>query len=83
MDTETLLSQLNITQLTDNIFNTRRITRRDQRLLMYLLSSYRLGEQEQNLINRIYEMLNKGLLRVVDWNYLGISLLISLIFITI
>ena len=66
MDTETLLSQLNITQLTDNIFNTRRITRRDQRLLMYLLSSYRLGEQEQNLINRIYEMLNKGLLRVVD-----------------
>ncbi len=66
MDTEALLSQLNITQLTDNIFNTRRITRRDQRLLMYLLSSYRLGEQEQNLINRIYEMLNKGLLRVVD-----------------
>lgn len=83
MDTEALLSQLNINQLTDNIFNTRRITRRDQRLLMYLLSSYRLGEQEQNLINRIYEMLNKGLLRVVDWNYLGISLLISLIFITI
>ncbi len=66
MDTEALLSQLNINQLTDNIFNTRRITRRDQRLLMYLLSSYRLGEQEQNLINRIYEMLNKGLLRVVD-----------------
>lgn len=66
MDTQVILPQLNITQLTDNIFNTRRITRRDQYLLMYLLSSYSLGEQEQNLINRIYEMLNKGLLRVVD-----------------
>ncbi|MCT7952337.1 hypothetical protein NG798_21305 [Ancylothrix sp. C2] len=66
MNTETLLSQLNITQLTDKIFNTRRITRTDQRLLMFLLSSCSLGEHEQNLVNRMYEMLHKGLIRVND-----------------
>lgn len=50
----------------DKIFATRRITRYDQRLLMTLFSQGDLSDSDKALINRIYEALTQGRLRVVE-----------------
>ena len=60
-------SQLSIEQIVLEIFSTRRITRTDQRRLMsMLLAKDFLSSQEQNSINRIFESLRQGAIRVVD-----------------
>ena len=50
----------------DKIFTTRRITRYDQRLLMTLFSQGDLSDSDKALINRVYEALTQGQLRVVE-----------------
>lgn len=51
----------------ERIFSLRRITRADQHLLMSgLLSKNSLSEKEHQQINRVFDALQKGLLRVVE-----------------
>lgn len=59
-------TQLTIRQVTDKILSSRRITRRDQSELMRLLSHTVLGEREQDLVDRLYQELHMGLIKVVD-----------------
>jgi hypothetical protein len=48
------------------MFATRRLTRRDQQMLMTLFSQRDLSANDAALINRVYEALSQGRLRVVD-----------------
>ncbi len=66
MPAQVALSQATIGEVAKQIFASRRITRKDQRLLMSLLSHSSLGETEQKLVDRIYVALHNGLLQVVD-----------------
>lgn len=50
----------------EKIFSTRRITRDDQQLLMHLFSQGRLSATDKDLLDRVYEALHQGRLRVVD-----------------
>jgi len=50
-------------QLVDRILSSRQITRQDQHSLLAL---YNLTVQEQALINRLFDRLRRGLIRVVD-----------------
>lgn len=50
----------------NKIFSTRQITRRDQQTLMLLFSQGNLTAADKELINRVYEALSQGLLKVVD-----------------
>jgi hypothetical protein len=54
---------LSLKDVADRILRSRRITRRDQRLLLSLAS---LNPDEQTLLNEVFDRLRKGLLRVVD-----------------
>jgi hypothetical protein len=56
----------NIEQTIDRIFAARRLTRQDQQMLMTMFSSRSLTPSDAPLINRVYEALNQGRLRVVD-----------------
>ncbi|AFY80703.1 hypothetical protein Oscil6304_0974 [Oscillatoria acuminata PCC 6304] len=57
----------NIEKIVERIFLTHRITRDDQRIfMMTLLSKDSLSSKEQILIDRVFEALRQGLLRVVD-----------------
>jgi hypothetical protein len=59
-------SESTISELTDKILNSRRISRQDQSQLMRLLCGSYLGEREQALVNKIYQGLHMGLIKVVD-----------------
>ncbi|MEL6490780.1 MAG: hypothetical protein AAFV85_26105 [Cyanobacteria bacterium J06634_6] len=48
------------------IFEARRITRKDQAFLMAVFASGKISAEDEALINKIYEALNTGRLRVVD-----------------
>ncbi|HEY9817326.1 MAG TPA: hypothetical protein V6D20_16215 [Candidatus Obscuribacterales bacterium] len=49
------------------IFETHRITRADQELLMALmLSKSALSDMDKNHVNRIFDGLSSGLVRVID-----------------
>ena len=60
------LPEVTIEELVNRIFSARRITRTDQRLFMMLLSQCLVTEEERRLIDRVYEGLRRGFLRVVD-----------------
>jgi hypothetical protein len=47
------------------ILASRRISRLDQRLLMVASSQAALTAQQENLISQVYELLHRGLLKVV------------------
>lgn len=53
-------------QTIEKILSTRRITRNDQTLLMTLITKEKLSQTDSALINRVYEALHQGRLRVVD-----------------
>jgi hypothetical protein len=56
-----------IESLIIRILNERRITRTDQQCLMSaLLSKEALTSEEHNQINRVFDALRRGLIRVVD-----------------
>jgi len=48
------------------IFATRQITRTDQVFLMTVFASGKISAADEVLINKIYEALNAGRLRVVE-----------------
>ncbi len=57
----------NINQIVTRIFSTHRITRADQKIFMAtLLSKDSLSAEEQSQIDRVFDGLRQGLLRVVD-----------------
>ncbi len=66
METQAPFCPVELRQITDQILSSRRITRKDQSLLMRLVMNTALGEQEQNWINRIYDDLRRGFIRVID-----------------
>ncbi|MCT7951150.1 hypothetical protein NG798_15225 [Ancylothrix sp. C2] len=54
-------------EVVERIFSTHRITRTDQQLFMKtLLSQDILSSYEKEQIDRVFEALRQGLLRVVD-----------------
>ncbi|NJM97026.1 MAG: hypothetical protein HC800_07445 [Phormidesmis sp. RL_2_1] len=48
------------------IFATRQITRADQGVLMSLFASGKISPEDEAMINKIYEALSAGRLRVVE-----------------
>ncbi|MBD1898251.1 hypothetical protein H6F50_22820 [Coleofasciculus sp. FACHB-712] len=61
------LPTISVQQIVERIFVFRQISRTDQRLLMStFLSQETLSEAEHLLINRVFDALKQGLLKVVD-----------------
>lgn len=61
------LSETQIDDLIDQIITSRRITRADQeRFMSLLMSKASLTEHEQLQINRVFDALRSGRIRVVD-----------------
>jgi hypothetical protein len=56
----------NLEQTVEKMFAARRLTRRDQQQLMAMFSKRDLSPNDAALINRVYEALSQGRLRVVD-----------------
>lgn len=60
-------NQILLETVLERVFTIRRITRQDQQLLMStLLSKEGLNEEEQLQISRVFDALQKGLIKVVD-----------------
>jgi hypothetical protein len=57
---------MNIESTIEKIFSTRRITRSDQQLLMGFFLQESISSSDKALIDRVYEALHQGRLRVVD-----------------
>lgn len=61
------LSTISLEQVVERIFRMRQITRIDQRLLMTaLLSKDSLTETEYKNINKVFDALQQGLIKVAD-----------------
>lgn len=52
--------------IVEQILATRRISRQDQQRLMHLFSQNSLSSSDKVTIDRVYEALSQGLLRVID-----------------
>lgn len=58
---------IRVTELVERLLATRKMTRADQHQLMAtLLSKNTLSPEEQAQVNRVYEGLRRGWIRVVD-----------------
>ncbi|MEM9539331.1 MAG: hypothetical protein AAGA60_07440 [Cyanobacteria bacterium P01_E01_bin.42] len=66
MSTQPLRSQDPIQRVIEEILASRKITREDQNILMSLLFDGVLGDTHQHEVNRIYEAVSHGFIRVVD-----------------
>lgn len=55
-----------VTAVVNRIVKTRTISRTDQRLIMGLLSKSILSDADMDLVNRVYQGLYSGSIRVVD-----------------
>lgn len=67
MQAQMNLPEMSIDQVIERIFATRRITRADQsRFMAALLSKNSLSVGEQEQINRVFDGLSRGLLKVVE-----------------
>ena len=67
MSVSASLPAVSVKQIVERIFVFRQISRTDQRLLMStFISQEVLSEAEHLLINRVFDALKQGLLRVVD-----------------
>ncbi|MCT7949865.1 hypothetical protein NG798_08705 [Ancylothrix sp. C2] len=61
------LSTISLEQVVERIFSLRQITRFDQRLLMTsLLSKDLLTEADHKSINKVFDGLQQGLIKVAD-----------------
>lgn len=68
MQAQAAVSQLSIEQIAQRIFTSRKISRSDQQWLMSaMLSKDSINTEEQTLIARLFQSLQKGTIRVVDW----------------
>ena len=62
-----LVSQVKFEELVSQIVQSRKITRKDQhRLMSSLLSQNSLGEKDRILIDKVFDGVRKGFLKVVD-----------------
>ena len=52
--------------IVEQIFATRRISRKDQQILMRLFSQSSISASDKAKIDLVYEALQQGLLRVID-----------------
>ncbi|HLP91874.1 MAG TPA: hypothetical protein VK184_25205 [Nostocaceae cyanobacterium] len=50
----------------ERVFKIRRVTRQDQQLMMYSLSSQELNENDRLQISKVFDGLKSGLIKVVD-----------------
>lgn len=50
----------------ERVFKIRRVTRQDQQLMMYTLSSQELNENDRLQISKVFDGLKNGLIKVVD-----------------
>ncbi|MGK7924599.1 MAG: hypothetical protein AB4290_04975 [Spirulina sp.] len=66
MSIQSLSSQDPVQRVIEEILASRKITREDQNLLMSLLFDGVLGDTHERQVNRIYEAVSHGLIRVVD-----------------
>ena len=67
MLTDTHIPESTIEQIVKRIFKTRQITRADQQMFMSaLLAKDSLSRSDRSHIDRVFEGLRRGLLRVVD-----------------
>lgn len=67
MSAQASLPKFAVEEVIERIFALRRISRSDQQLLMSaLLSKSSLSEKDQQQINRVFDALQKGSIRVVD-----------------
>lgn len=66
MTTQVLHPTTSIEQLVTNIRLSRKITRRDQRLLMAFGSQMGLSDTHLKLLGQVYDLLHQGCVRVVD-----------------
>ena len=57
---------INLEMTIEKILMSRRMTRDDQQLLMCLFSQGDLSSTDKILLDRVYEAVNQGRLRVVD-----------------
>ncbi|AFY80675.1 hypothetical protein [Oscillatoria acuminata] len=64
---QTTLPKLSVDQIVERIFALRQITRVDQQLLMAtLLSKNALNDREHTQISRVFDAVQRGLIRVVE-----------------
>ena len=66
MPTELVAPQVTLEQIVAKILASRKISRLDQRLLMNASSQCALTAQEENLLKQVYELLHRGLVKVVN-----------------
>ena len=57
---------LSVEERVAKIFETRQITRTDQDFLMAVFASGKISAADEALINKLYNALNSGRLRVVE-----------------
>lgn len=57
---------ISIQDVVNDVFNTRRITRWDQQRFMMAALSATITATDHVLINRVFDALQRGVLRVVD-----------------
>ncbi|MBK4730754.1 hypothetical protein JJD41_12895 [Oxynema sp. CENA135] len=66
MGAKTNVPKLSLEQVIERIFSLRQITRLDQQILMStVLSKESLSEREHSQIDRIFEAVQRGAIRVV------------------
>lgn len=68
MSTEAPATQASVEAIVERIFISRQISRSDQHLLMsILLSPESVSETDKRqIVNRVFDALHKGLIKVVD-----------------
>ncbi len=67
MQEQVNISKSNIEQVVERIFISHRITRADQKMFMSaLLSKDSLSPEDRQKIDKVFDGLRRGLLRVVD-----------------
>lgn len=65
--TQVYFPKFPVQQVANRIIGVRQITRIDQRLFMSaVLSKKFLSQEEQNLVEQVYQGLNRGWIRVVE-----------------
>lgn len=57
---------ISLQEIVNNVFNTRKITRLDQQRFMMAALSDTVTATDHALINRVFDALQRGALRVVD-----------------
>lgn len=66
MQAQASLPELTIEQILVRILASHEITRNEQRWLISLCFKGSLNDQQENLVNQVYEALRQRLLRVID-----------------